>query len=283
MNEKKRLLAIVAHPDDESFGTGGTLARYVAEGVDVHVVIATDGAAGSVAEGFEDKRAQLVAVREAELAAAVEVLGVTLHKLGYRDSGYINDPANHHPDAFINANMDEAVCRVVKLIRDIRPQVVITHDETGGYFHPDHIMCWKVTTPAFYAAGNAEKYPEIGLPPYQPERLYYNAFPQRFVKFFTLMMRLRGQDPTKAGRNKDIDFTKLGMPTKKIHTRIDFRHYWDVKRAASAHHASQGGGGSGRFGRMPVWLQKRLLATEMYMRAYPPVPNGFREYDLFGD
>ncbi len=281
MSKKKRLLAIVAHPDDESFGTGGTLARYAAEGVDVHVAIATDGAAGSVAEGFEDKREQLAAVRAEELQAAVQVLGVTLHNFGYRDSGYINDRANQHPDAFINANEEEAVCRVVGLIREIRPQVVITHDETGGYYHPDHIMCWKITTPAFYAAGDVEKYPEIGLSPYQPERLYYTAFPNRVIKYFTFMMRLRGQDPTKAGRNKDIDFTKLGMPPKKVHARIDYRKYWDVKREASAHHASQGGGGA-RFSQLPVWLQKSLFGREMYMRAYPPVPDGFREYDLFG-
>jgi LmbE family N-acetylglucosaminyl deacetylase len=281
MNEKKRLLAVVAHPDDESFGIGGTLAKYAAEGVDVHVVIATDGAAGSVAEGFEDKREQLVAIRAEELKAAAPVLGVTLHQLGYRDSGYINDPANQHPDAFIQADEDEAVCRIVKLIREIRPQVVITHDETGGYYHPDHIMCWQITSPAFHAAGDPEKYPEIGLPPYQPQRLYYTAFPRRSVRLFTFIMRLRGQDPTKSGRNKDIDFTKLGMPPEKINAFIDYRPYWDVKREASAYHASQGGG-TARFGMIPIWLQKRLFGRELFMRAYPPVPDGYREYDLFG-
>jgi LmbE family N-acetylglucosaminyl deacetylase len=281
MNEKKRLMAVVAHPDDESFGIGGTLAKYAAEGVDVHVVIATDGAAGSVAEGFEDKREQLVAIRAEELKAAAPVLGVTLHQLGYRDSGYINDPANQHLDAFIQADEDEAVCRIVKLIREIRPQVVITHDETGGYYHPDHIMCWQITTPAFHAAADPEKYPEIGLPPYQPERLYYTAFPRRSVRLFTFIMRLRGQDPTKSGRNKDIDFTKLGMPPEKINAFIDYRPYWDVKREASAYHASQGGG-TARFGMIPIWLQKRLFGRELFMRAYPPVPDGYREYDLFG-
>jgi LmbE family N-acetylglucosaminyl deacetylase len=282
MNEQKRLLAVVAHPDDESFGIGGTLAKYVAEGVDVHVAIATDGAAGSVAEGFEDMREQLVAIRAEELKAAADVLGITLHHLGYRDSGYINDPANHHPDAFIQADKNEAICRVVKLIREIRPQVLITHDETGGYYHPDHIMCWKITTPAFHAAGDPEKYPEIGLPPHQPERLYYTAFPRRSVRFFTFMMRLRGQDPTKSGRNKDVDFTKLGMSPEKINAFIDYRPYWDVKRRASAFHASQGGG-TARFGKLPNWLVKRLFGQEMFMQAYPPVPAGYRQYDLFGE
>ncbi|MBP7593605.1 MAG: PIG-L family deacetylase, partial [Chloroflexi bacterium] len=102
MATNKRLLAVLAHPDDESFGPGGTFARYAAEGVDVHIAIATDGVAGSVAEGFEDTLQDLVNVRARELDAAVKILGATLHKLGYRDSGYINDPANHHPEAFIN-------------------------------------------------------------------------------------------------------------------------------------------------------------------------------------
>jgi LmbE family N-acetylglucosaminyl deacetylase len=155
-----------------------------AEGVDVHVAIATDGVAGSVAEGYEDTLQDLVNVRTRELDAAVAILGVTLHKLGYRDSGYINDPANHHPEAFINVDEHEAIGKIVRLIREIRPQVVITHDETGGYFHPDHIQCWKVTLAAFHAAADPQQYPEVGLEPYQPERLYYTAFPNAAIKVF---------------------------------------------------------------------------------------------------
>lgn len=277
---RRRLLAVLAHPDDESFGPGGTFARYAAEGVDVHIAIATDGAAGSVAEGYEESREKLAEVRAGELETAVSILGATLHTLGYRDSGYINDPANHHPDAFINADEQEAIGRVVGLIRQIRPQVVITHDETGGYYHPDHIFCWKITTPAFHAAGDPNQYPEIGPAPYQPQRLYYTAFPNTMVKFFTLLMRLRGQDPARAGRNKDIDFTKLGLPRHKIHAAIDYRAYWDVKRQASASHASQGGG-TGNSRALPEWLQRRFLARETFIRAVPPAPDGFRENDLF--
>ncbi len=136
----KRLLAVLAHPDDESFGPGGTFARYAAAGVAVHIAIATDGVAGSVAKGYEETLKDLVAVRARELDAAVAILGATLHKLGYRDSGYVNDPANQHPEAFINAEQTAVVGQVVRLIREIRPQVIITHDETGGYFHPDHIQ-----------------------------------------------------------------------------------------------------------------------------------------------
>jgi LmbE family N-acetylglucosaminyl deacetylase len=168
---------------------------------------------------------------------------------------------------------------VVKLIREIRPQIIITHDETGGYFHPDHIQCWQITVPAFHAAGDPEQYPEIGPAPYQPERLYYSAFPNTWVKFFIFLFRLRGQDPTKFGRNKDIDMTKVGVDRKKLHAFINYRDYWEIKRLASAAHASQGGGGA--FGWLPKSIQKLLLARDTFMRAYPPVTNGFREKDLF--
>ncbi|MCP5098618.1 MAG: GlcNAc-PI de-N-acetylase [Chloroflexi bacterium] len=276
----KRLLTILAHPDDESFGPGGTFARYADEGVDVHITIATDGAAGSVVEEYENQREQLAAVRAEEVKTAVNILGATLHTLDYRDSGYINDPANNHPDAFIQADDYEAVGKVVRLIREIRPQIIITHDETGGYFHPDHIHCWHITMLAWKAAADATQYPELGLEPYQPQRLYFTAFPNRWVRFFVFLARLRRQDPTKMGRNKDIDMTQLGVDPKKIHARIDYKKYWDVKRAASACHASQGGG-TGGSRRMPLWLAKRLLSTDGFIRAYPETPDGYKEKDLF--
>ena len=100
------------------------------------------------------------------------------------------------------------------------------------------------------------------------------------MKIFIFLMRLRGQDPKRAGRNKDIDFTRLGVPPERIHAEIDYRHFWDVKVAASAQHASQGGGGL-RTRMLPVWLQKRLFAKDTYIRAYPPPPAGRRESDLF--
>jgi mycothiol S-conjugate amidase len=275
---KKVLMAVLAHPDDESYGLGGTLARYAAEGVDVHVVIATDGAAGSVAEDWAGDRERLAEARTLELEAAAKVLGVTTHSLGYRDSGYINDPANEHPDAFAQADESEVVGRVVCLIRKLKPEVVITHDETGGYYHPDHIFCWKITSAAFHAAGDPRQYKELA--PHQPLRLYYTAFSNRWVKLIVRLMRLRGRDPTRAGRNKDIDMTRLGVPPQKIHAVIDYRKYWEVKRLASAAHISQGGGTS--FNRLlPTWLFKWLFAKETYIRAYPPAPDGFREYDLF--
>ncbi len=278
---QKRMLVVLAHPDDESFGMGGSLAKYAAEGVEVHVVIATDGAVGSVAEGFEDAREKLVEVRRVELERATAILGAQLHRLEYRDSGMRGDPGNDHPSAFIRCDDQAAIGRIVRLIREIRPQVVVTHDETGGYFHPDHIRCWQIVTAAFEQAGDPTRYPELNLPAFRPERLYYTAFSNRWVKLFVWIARLRRQDPTRFGRNHDIDLTKLGIPAARLHAHINFRRYWDVRNEASSAHASQGGGGGGRAGFVPEWLQKLLMATETFIRAYPPAPDGFRERDLF--
>ena len=276
---KKTLLAVLAHPDDESFGIGGTLAKYAAEGVDVHICIATDGVAGSVESGYEEASKDLVNIRAQELEQAVTILGATLHHLNYRDSGMKGDPANEHPDAFINADRHEAIGQIVRLIRDIKPQVIITNDKTGGYFHPDHIRCYEITTAAFHAAADPSQYPELALETYQPQLLYYTALPRKWLKIFAWFLRLRGQDPTAVGRNKDVDLTHLGYPQENLHTAINFSPYWDIKMRASAAHASQGGAGIS--GLLPAWLQKRLLATESYIRAYPPTPDGFRDYDLF--
>ncbi len=276
----RRILAILAHPDDESYGLGGTLARYAAEGVDVHVAIATDGAAGSIDEKWQGDRTRLVEAREIELDAASEILGVTVHRLGYRDSGYVGDKANENPAAFIRADLNETVARVRRLIEEIEPEVLITHDETGGYYHPDHIRCYEATTTAFNAIRESRQGNPSGEEPYKPARLYYAAFSHRWVRIAIFLMRLRGLDPTRAGRNQDVDFTRIGRPPELITTYIDYSRYWDVKRLASAQHGSQGGGTS--FGRLiPIWLQKKIFATETYIRAYPPVPKGYKETDLF--
>ena len=276
---KKKMLVILAHPDDESFGIGGSIAKYAAEDVDVHIAIATDGAAGSVAEGHEAAREELAAVRAVELEKAVKILGGTLHNLGYRDSGMQGDIANEHEEAFINADEFQAIGRVVKLIREVQPHVVVTHDETGGYFHPDHIQCWKITTPAFHAAGDEFQFADCGEP-WMPDRLFYTVRPKKWIKIFTTIMRLTGKNPKAMGRNKDIDMTILGREEDDIHVRVDYKQYWDVKRLASAEHASQGGGTS-FFRFLPQVLQRRWFGIDHFQQAHPAVPPGFKDIDLF--
>jgi LmbE family N-acetylglucosaminyl deacetylase len=279
-DSRRSLLAVLAHPDDESYGMGGTLARYSREGVDVHVAIATDGAAGSIDPRWQGDRSRLAEARAGELRRATDVLGAQLHILGYRDSGYIGDPAGEHPLAWINADKSEAVGRVVALIRELRPDVLVTHDETGGYYHPDHIQCCTIVTAAFHAAADPAQYPQIGPEPFQPDRFYYSAFSNSWVRFLILYMRLKRQDPRRAGRNQDIDYTRIGLPPEMITTTIDYRAYWDVKMAAGAQHGSQGGGTS--FSRMfPTWLQKRFFGQETYIRVYPPLPRGQKEKGFF--
>lgn len=279
-----RLLAVFAHPDDESFGPGGALARYAAEGVDVHILILTDGAVGSVASEAVDEVDNLAQIRTEELQESVDMLGATLHQFQFRDSGMPGTEANEHPDCLLQADRAEVTGRVVHKIRELRPQVVITHDPTGGYFHPDHIRVNEIVTHAFHLAGDPSAYPEHiddDLKLYTPQKLYYTALSRRFIKWAMRLLRVMGKDPTKFGRNNDIDLTQLGTPDDLIHTHIDVSDYLDVQRQASAAHRSQGGGMS--FQRyLPDFVVRRLFGRDSFIRACPtPGPNVSIETDLF--
>jgi LmbE family N-acetylglucosaminyl deacetylase len=272
------LLAILAHPDDESFGTGGTLARYSAEGVDVHVCIATDGAAGSYDPELLEGYGTLAERRAEELRRAVAVLGATLHTLPYRDSGMQNTPDNNHPDSLFQAHIAEVACRLVRLIREIRPQVVISHDPTGGYFHPDHIKVNHAVDLAWALAGTTDACGSDMPPPWSPDRLVWTAMPRTWIRWMIRLMRLARQDPTRFGRNGDVDLTRLGTADEDLHFRVDVRDFLDTKLAASAEHASQGGN-SVPWRRVPRWLQRRLFGVESFTLARPREP--WRSSDLF--
>lgn len=279
-----RLLAVFAHPDDESFGPGGTLARYAAEGVDVHILIMTDGAVGSVEPDAIDQGENLAEVRAEELQQAVDVLGATLHQFHYRDSGMSGSEANDHPDCLLQADRSEVTGRVVRLVRALRPQVIITHDPTGGYFHPDHIAVNQIVTHAFQCAGDPSAYPEQldeGVTPFRPQKLYYAALSRTFIKWAVRLLRVLRKDPTKFGRNGDIDLTQLGTPDEMIHARINAGKYLDVKMQAGAAHRSQGGGpGFQRY--LPDFIVRFLFGREAFIRAYPtPAPDAPTEKDLF--
>src|SRR5262245_7509496 len=162
-----RLLVVRPHPDDESSATGGLLAYYQARGVPTGVVICTGGEEGEIRDPILDpvaERPHLRAIRERELRQACALLGVAeLRLLGYRDSGMPGTPANQHPDAFVQADPGEAAGRLVRIIRELRPHVIITEPPGGGYAHPDHIICHQVSFKAFHAAWQARAPSAAGL------------------------------------------------------------------------------------------------------------------------
>jgi LmbE family N-acetylglucosaminyl deacetylase len=275
----RRLLGVFAHPDDESFGPAGTLAVHSAAGVDVHIVTMTDGAAGAPAPGFPDGDA-LAAIRRTELRAAAAQLGATVHHLPYRDSGYTGDPRNEDPRAFMNVEPKAPTALLVGLLREIRPDVVVTHDEQGGYHHPDHIRCHRLVRTAFDAAGDPTRFPDRGTP-FQPARLYSETRSNRWTKVAARAMRLVGRDPTRVGVNADVDMTRVGMDPARITTRIDVRAGWPAKLAAAACHVSQRGD-VGPTSRVPPWLLARVAPYELFIREVPAPWPGLRERSLFG-
>ncbi len=279
----KRILVALAHPDDESFGMGGTLAYYAAQGVDVQLVCATRGEAGSVDPEFMEGYASIAELREAELRCAAEQLGLrSLEFLDYRDSGMAGSKDNKHKEAFIRAPIDQVVETVVGHIRRVKPQVVLTFDATGGYHHPDHIHIHKAATLAFHAAGEAEAFPTAGEA-WQPAKLYYNALSRRRIRWLVRTMPLMGKDPRKLGRNQDIDLTVLARDADTPrHVTINYKRVQDRKEAADKCHASQL---SGSWPSNPFTeLYYRLFGrSNHFTRAYPETPDSYRAKDLFAD
>ncbi len=277
MNTKQALLAIFAHPDDESFGPGGTLARYAAEGVEVHLVCATNGEAGVMGKEFMAGYCDPADQRIAELHCAVSQLGLSgLHLLGYRDSGMTGSPDNDHPDCLVQADQDEIVARITGYIRELHPQVIITFDPIGGYKHPDHVVIHHAAVAAFHAAGDPTAYPEQlvqGLTPYTPQKLYYVGFPRRALRWMVRIMPVLGRDPTAFGKNGDINLVEITAIDYPITTRIDVTDYLEIKNTAAACHRSQN---SPRdiFDRLPRWLVHWITGTEGFTRAYPEFRPG---------
>jgi len=277
------LLFVGAHPDDETFGMGGTLAKYAAHGAKVVYACATRGEVGTMDEDCLDGFDTPGDRRWSELKCAAGILGLAdVIYLGYRDSGMPGSPDNHHPLALAAAPLDEVTGRVVKVIRDLRPQVVVTFDPIGGYRHPDHIAVHDATVRAFSAAADPQQYPECG-PAFAPQKLYFHTFPKTFFKLAVKVLPFFGQDPSHWGRNKDIDFASLAQVEFPVHAsiRIDSRAA-DAKQRASACHSSQLGGGPPSGGLLGLAF-RAAQSQENFMRAFPPVPPGQRvhETDLF--
>ena len=277
----KAILAVLAHPDDETFGLGGTLALYARRGYKTYYVCATRGEAGTVDDEYMRGFSSTAEMRTDELMRAAKHLGLTdVFFLNYRDSGMPGTDENKHPDAQINHSIDEVAGRVVGYIRELKPDVVLTFDPIGGYKHPDHIHIHKATKLAFENADDASFHPEAGLP-FKPRALYYQVFSRGILKLAVRLMPLFGRDPKKFGRNGDVNLLELAKVDFPIHVRMDIRSVREIKRKASAQHASQGGA-QVRRGWMAI-VTKILGESEEYMRAYPTVPDGKHKIsnDLF--
>ena len=275
---KKVLLAVLAHPDDETFGTGGTLAYYASTGVEVHLVCATRGELGDVDPELMQGYHSVAELRESELRCASGYLGLTgVHFLDYRDSGMAGSPDNHHPQALAAADLHKVTGDVVHYIRLLKPQVVITFDPIGGYMHPDHIAIQRAAELAFHAAGDASQYPG-DLTAFQSQKLYFHTFPHGFLHLSIRLMRLMGKDPHKFGRNGDIDLVPIAQANFPVNARLDYRTVLKQKDLATACHASQGG--ARITGGIMFRMRKLFGISDHYMRAYPP-PGKHVERDLF--
>ncbi len=273
---KRTLLAVFAHPDDE-LSAGGTLAHYARAGVRAHLICATRGEVGEAPpdlKGF----ASIGEMRADELQCASNILGLdSLTFLGYRDSGMPGSADNTHPQALAAAPVDAVARQVAASIRRLKPQVVITFDPIGGYRHPDHIAIHHATVAAVQIAGDAAQDLD-GLAPYAPQKLYFTVFSRGFLRAAVRVLRLLRQDPTRFGKNKDVDLTSFVDVDYPTHARISIRDVIALKERATACHASQLAGMGGAPARL---LQRIFAGDETFMRALPAEPPPQIERDLF--
>ena len=244
----------LAHPDDETFGVGGVMARAADEGHRVVVVCATRGEAGEIADPSLATPETLGAVREAELRAAARALGVSdVRFLGHRDSGMAGTPENGHPRALVNADRATVVAQLVGQIRQVRPDVVVTFEPGGIYGHPDHMTISERATAAVDAAGLAGGEGK----PHRVERLYYIAVPKSVARMFREFAESSG---AQWGASLDIE---AAPDDSEITARVDVSAWIDRKRAAVSAHATQQGTLQG----MPEDFRDRMFATEWFMIA----------------
>lgn len=272
----KRLLGVYAHPDDE--GTmSGALLHYSTLGIEGGLVYATRGEVGEIADPALATPETLGQVREGEMRAAADVLGVrNLWFLDYRDSGMAGTPENEDSRAFAQASAADVVGKLVAIIRAFRPQVLVTFDETGGYGHPDHIAIYRHTTSAFYAAADAAQYPEHG-PAFLVSKLYYTAFPRSFIRRMGEWMKSQNYE----GSFSKLDPEKLGIPDELISTRLDVEPYLETKNRSWAMHRTQMDPNNA-MAQLPEDVQRNWRRYEYYQLAATRVgPDVEGENDLF--
>ncbi|KAB2341263.1 N-acetyl-1-D-myo-inositol-2-amino-2-deoxy-alpha-D-glucopyranoside deacetylase [Actinomadura rudentiformis] len=304
-----RILFVHAHPDDESIGTGASMAKYAAEGAHVTLVTCTLGEEGEVIPEelrhlASDKEDRLGEHRIGELADACAALGVADHRfLGgagrWRDSGMMGGSTNDDPRCFWRADVDEAAGELVKIIREVRPQVIVTYDERGNYGHPDHIQAHRVAWRAFELAadpaypalspGPASADPssppaETGGEPWQVAKFYAYATPRTVLARAIAVMR---EAKLPFDRVAGLDELGSGVPDDRITTMVDARPYLPAKLAALRAHRTQvvvAPDEVGPFFALSNGLGQQAFGTEFFIllagERGPAAPGG-RETDLF--
>ncbi|GHO42812.1 N-acetyl-1-D-myo-inositol-2-amino-2-deoxy-alpha-D-glucopyranoside deacetylase [Ktedonospora formicarum] len=236
-------MAVHAHPDDEVFGTGGILALLASRGVHTVLVTSTMGEEGEIVDPTLDEAAKqamfprLAEVRRQELQGAVEALNIQeLRLLGYRDSGMAGTPSNNHPESFHRAVFDEALRRLVALIRELKPQVLVTYDAFGSYGHPDHLQAHRLTVAAFDAAADPRCYPDIPGA-WQPLKLYYTAASRSRMQ--QMVKQMREQGIAGPWDNPNMNMDHMGTPDELLSTCVDVRPHIEQKLQALRAHRTQ--------------------------------------------
>jgi mycothiol S-conjugate amidase len=281
--DQLRLLAVHAHPDDESSKGAATMAKYVHEGVDVLVATCTGGERGSVLNPAMDRPdvlERLPEIRAQEMAAAREILGVGQEWLGFVDSGLPEgDPLPPLPEGcFALVPLEEAAAPLVALIRRFRPQVMTTYDERGGYPHPDHIKTHEISVHAFEAAADPDRYPDLGEP-WQVSKLYYNmSFTLPRTKAIHEAMLAAGLDSPYAEMLQNWDPAK--DISHRVTTRVPCGEYFGIRDRALIAHATQIDP-TGRWFSTPMDMQQRVWPTEDFELARSTVDSTTPEDDLF--
>lgn len=299
-SEPLTFMAVHAHPDDESIGTGGTFARYAAEGLRTVLVTCTRGEEGEIHDPALDAvmdQPRLGQIREGELRAATSALGIgALYLLPYRDSGMAGTPANANVAAFVNADAIEAADRLAAIIRAARPQVVATYDPRGGYGHPDHLMAHRITTLAVERAAQdgpveirkigetAETEGDAGTTGtgtgWQVQKLYYTAVPLSTLLWVNDRMRTRGLEPPFDVEDQTFDLRQYAAPDEAITARVSVRGYLEQARRARRAHRTQLSDDDVLLS-LPTDIAERAFGEECYIRAWTRVDAPTWEDDLF--
>ncbi|HET7678057.1 MAG TPA: PIG-L family deacetylase [Candidatus Limnocylindrales bacterium] len=292
------LLAVHAHPDDETIGMGGTMARYAAEGLRVLCVTGTYGENGEIVVPELDtpeNHARLGEIRQGEIGRALARLGpVEHHWLGYRDSGMAGTPENDDARSFWQADLDEAVGRLVRIVRDARPHVITGYNDFGGYGHPDHIRAAQVAKAAFARAADPRAYPEQlaeGLRPWAPLKLYEQTIDisRREDPEILGLLRERGISTPWMPREDESDEERQGREAwlgrmaearGPITTRVEVGAYAEAKLAAMREHVTQIAEGSW-FVAFSADEMRRFQPTEDYTLRESRLPIRLPEDDLF--